>query len=64
VPLLELKVEHYQHKTYGRIFTPIFDITDWVSMDANTVEETEEAVLETAAEPEAAEGTRRRRRVA
>jgi hypothetical protein len=63
VPLLELKVEHYQHKTYGRIFTPIFDITDWVSMDANTVEETEEAVSETAAEPEAAEGARRRRRV-
>jgi hypothetical protein len=64
VPLLELKKEHYQHKSYGRIFTPIFDITDWVSMDANTVEETEDAELEVAAEPEAAEGARRRRRVA
>ena len=63
VPLLELKVEHYQHKTYGRIFTPIFEITDWVSMDTNSVEESEEAVPN-AAEPDAADGTRRRRRVA
>jgi len=64
VPLIELKSEHYQHKTYGRIYTPIFDITDWVSMDTNTVEETEDAELEVAAEPGAAEGARRRRRVA
>jgi hypothetical protein len=63
VPLLELKVEHYQHKTYGRIFTPIFEITDWVSMDTNTVEESEEAAPDVA-EPDAADGTRRRRRVA
>jgi len=64
VPLLELKTEHYQHKTYGRIFTPIFEITDWVSMDTNTVAEPEEAVPEPAADPDAADGTRRRRRVA
>jgi hypothetical protein len=63
VPLLELKTEHYQHKTYGRIYTPIFDITDWVSMDTDSVAETEDADLEVAAEPEAAEGARRRRRV-
>ena len=63
VPLLSLSSEHYQHKTYGRIYTPIFDITDWVSMDASAVEETEDAELEVAAEPEAAEGARRRRRV-
>ena len=30
VPLLSLSSEHYQHKTYGRIYTPIFDIADWV----------------------------------
>jgi hypothetical protein len=63
VPLIELKSEHYQHKTYGRIYTPIFDITDWVSMDASSVEKTEDAELEVAAEPEAADGARRRRRV-
>ena len=63
VPLIELKSEHYQHKTYGRIYTPIFDITDWVSMDTASVEEAEDAELEVAAEPEAADGARRRRRV-
>jgi hypothetical protein len=63
VPLLSLTSEHYQHKTYGRIYTPIFEITDWVSMDTDTVEETEDAELEVAAEPEAADGARRRRRV-
>jgi hypothetical protein len=64
VPLIELKVEHYMHKKYGKVLTPIFDIADWVSMDANAVEEPEDAELEVAAEPEAAEGARRRRRVA
>ena len=64
VPLIELKVEHYMHKKYGKVLTPIFNITDWVSMDANAVEEPEDAELEVAAEPEAAEGARRRRRVA
>lgn len=63
VPLLSLTSEHYQHKTYGRIYTPIFEITDWVSMDTASVEETEDAELEVAAEPEAADGARRRRRV-
>ena len=63
VPLLSLSSEHYQHKTYGRIYTPIFDIADWVSMDTASVEETEDAELEVAAEPEAADGARRRRRV-
>ena len=62
VPLLSLTSEHYQHKTYGRIYTPIFEIADWVSMDTDTVEETEDAELEVAAEPEAADGARRRRR--
>jgi hypothetical protein len=64
VPLIDLKVEAYTHKKYGKVLTPIFDITDWVSMDTDTVEETEDAELEVAAEPEAAEGARRRRRVA
>jgi uncharacterized Ntn-hydrolase superfamily protein len=64
VPLIELKVEHYMHKKYGKVLTPIFDIADWVSMDANSVEPSEDAELEVAAEPEAPEGARRRRRVA
>ena len=60
VPLVRLKKEHYQHKSYGRIYTPIFDIVDWVSLDDNTVEldETPEA----ANEAEDTDAPRRRRR--
>jgi hypothetical protein len=39
VPVIRLKKEHYQHKSYGRIFTPVFDIVKWVGMDAAPVEE-------------------------
>ena len=58
VPVIRLKKEHYQHKSYGRIFTPVFDIVKWVSMDAPAVEED-------AAEAEAPteDAPRRRRRV-
>jgi hypothetical protein len=51
VPVVKLKKDHYQHKSYGRIYTPVFEILEWVSMDG-----------ETEAAPEAApEATRRRR---
>jgi hypothetical protein len=50
VPVVLLKKEHYQHKSYGRIFTPLFDIQSWVSMDGE----------EPVAEPEAAPARRRR----
>jgi hypothetical protein len=57
VPVVVLKKEHYQHKSYGRIFTPVFEIVNWVSMDAEAAE---------AADPElddaSAEETPRRRR--
>ena len=35
VPLVRLKKEHYNHKSYGRIFTPVFDVVGWVSLDAD-----------------------------
>jgi hypothetical protein len=38
VPVVLLKKEHYQHKSYGRIFTPLFDIQSWVSMDGDEPE--------------------------
>ena len=58
VPVIRLKKEHYQHKSYGRIFTPVFDIVKWVGMDASPAEED-------AAEAEAPteDAPRRRRRV-
>jgi hypothetical protein len=63
VPIVILKKEHYAHKSYGRIYTPIFDIQSWVGMDADKAEQLEapkEAVeeAETVAE---APATRRRR---
>lgn len=33
VPVVLLKKEHYQHKSYGRIYTPVFEIVEWVGMD-------------------------------
>jgi len=60
VPLVRLKKEHYQHKSYGRIYTPVFEVIEWVAMDGDT---SEEAELEVAAdEGEAPAAGRRRRR--
>jgi hypothetical protein len=43
VAMVLLKKEHYQHKSYGRIYTPIFDVQEWVSMDAEPAAGEEEA---------------------
>lgn len=56
VPVVALKKEHYQHKSYGRIFSPVFDIQKWIGMDG-AVEP--EVVVEEAPAP-----TGRRRRSA
>jgi hypothetical protein len=58
VPVILLKKEHYQHKSYGRIFTPVFDIVEWTGMDAK--EATNEADEAT---PAVEETSRRRRSV-
>ena len=33
VAVVRLKKEHYTHKSYGRIYTPIFEIVAWVGLD-------------------------------
>ena len=33
VPVVRLKKEHYQHKSYGRIFTPVFEVVDWLTLE-------------------------------
>ena len=38
VPVVLLKKEHYQHKSYGRIYTPIFEIVEWMGMDGEAPE--------------------------
>lgn len=60
VPIVKLAKDHYQHKSYGRIYTPVFEVVEWVSMDG-----TDEGVQEPdAPAAAAAEGPRRRRRAA
>lgn len=56
VAIVRLKKEHYTHKSYGRIFTPVFEIVEWVSMSG------EDAAPE-AAKAEEAAPTRRRRAI-
>jgi hypothetical protein len=61
VPIVNLEKEHYSHKSYGRIYTPIFKITSWMSMtdEAGTAAEETAVEAETEAAPVA---TARRRR--
>ena len=33
VPVVKLKKDHYTHKSYGRIFTPVFEIVGWLGLD-------------------------------
>jgi hypothetical protein len=59
VPVVELGKEHYTHKSYGRIFTPIFKVIEWAGMDGKA--EAEEApAIEAPVEAEAAPARRRR----
>jgi len=64
VPLVYLKKEHYQHKSYGRIFTPVFDITGWTSLDASSpAADSDDVEVEEQTEEAAGDAPRRRRRV-
>lgn len=57
VAIVRLGQEHYQHKSYGRIYTPVFSVVDWVSMDG----EASAAPAEAEEAPAAASTGRRRR---
>ena len=63
VPVVELGKEHYTHKSYGRIYTPIFKVLEWVGMDGEAqAEEAPEAIeAPVEAQAEAAAPARRRR---
>lgn len=54
VPVVKLGKDHYTHKSYGRIYTPVFEVVEWVSMNG----EADEAAPEAEAAPAA--GRRRR----
>ena len=36
VPVVKLKKDHYTHKSYGRIFTPVFEIVNWIGLDGQS----------------------------
>ena len=58
VPVVRLKKDHYTHKSYGKIFTPVFEVVEWVGMDGKAEEEKAPEA------PVAEEAPRRRRRAA
>ena len=60
VPVVRLKKDHYTHKSYGKIFTPVFEVVEWASMDGKT----DEVDAPEEANPAAEDAPRRRRRVA
>jgi hypothetical protein len=55
VAVVRLKKDHYAHKSYGKIYTPVFEIVEWISMDAETAD--------VKVEEEAEQPKRRRRAV-
>jgi hypothetical protein len=38
VPVVTLKRDHYTHKSYGKIYTPVFEVQEWMSMDGGKAE--------------------------
>ncbi len=59
VPVITLGKDSYQHKSYGRVFTPVFEVQEWVSM--NGEEPAAEDVQQSDAPDEAAPARRVRR---
>jgi len=43
VPVVTLKRDHYTHKSYGKIYTPVFEVQEWMSMDGKLEEKADEA---------------------
>jgi len=41
VPIVLLKKSSYQHKSYGKIYTPVFEVVEFVSMDGEPEVEAE-----------------------
>jgi len=62
VPVVELGKEHYTHKSYGRIYTPIFKVLEWVGMDGEAQAEEAPEAIEAPVEAQAEAAPARRRR--
>jgi hypothetical protein len=61
VPIVQLGKEHYTHKSYGRIYTPLFAVQEWVGMDGDVAQAEAAPAIEAPVEAEAAAPARRRR---
>ena len=59
VAIIKLKKDHYAHKSYGKIYTPVFSVVEWVGMDADEMPADAEAAPAEEA-PAPAAGRRRR----
>ena len=64
VPVIKLKKDHYAHKSYGKIYTPVFQVMEWVGMDAETESTPESALTAVVEADEAPAPAGRRRRAA
>jgi hypothetical protein len=64
VPIVTLGKEHYTHKSYGRIFTPVFNIQEWVGMDGDAKEAEPNLEIESEFEDAKPAAPARRRRSA
>lgn len=60
VPVVKLTADSYTHPTYGKIFTPTFEVVSWTTMEAT--EAPAEETQEEEQEPEVAKKPARRRR--
>lgn len=55
VPVIHLGSDHYSHKKYGKTFTPVLEIVDWIDMEGAGAEGEAEDVKDTAVETAPAE---------
>ena len=62
VPIIELGVDSYKHNQYGKIFTPVFEIKKWATMDDTPSTVEPEAKVEPELAPEAPRRRRKRAR--
>jgi len=44
VPVIELEVNDYKHPTYGKIYTPVFEIKSWSTMNDMPVSEADDDI--------------------
>jgi hypothetical protein len=62
VPVITLDKDHYQHKSYGKVYVPVLTLVEWLPMDGGSSEAAEQ--LDAPAPAGGEEPRRRQRRTA